>query len=371
MCGWSRGAAAGRMQAWRVHAYGAGELRLESARVPALRAPDDVLVRVHATSLNPLDVAMIGGYGATILNILRKLEGSDVEFPLVVGRDFAGEVALAGAGARLRRGARVWGVVPPQRAGAHAQYVLVKDRWLGPAPSALSTYQAGGALYAALSACAALRVAAPGGRWRGARVLLLGLGGVGHAALQLLVHRGAQVVVGCSGDLCQTATSLGAVAALDRHSPDYDRLLEEAGPYEVIVDCAGLGGEAAGARRWRFARYVTLSSPLLREADARGAAAGALAAAAALARQCAGAARAAPAAACPPPHVRWAYFVPCAADIEMLRRLADQGKFTVAVERAYAWRRGAEAYARAAAGGGRGKLLLDFTDDGAPDTERG
>lgn len=53
-------AASARMQAWRVHAYGAGELRLESARVPALRAPDDVLVRVRAASLNPLDVAMIG-----------------------------------------------------------------------------------------------------------------------------------------------------------------------------------------------------------------------------------------------------------------------------------------------------------------------
>lgn len=53
---------AGRMAAWRAHAYarGAAELRLEAARVPALRAPDHVLVRVHAASINPLDVAMLG-----------------------------------------------------------------------------------------------------------------------------------------------------------------------------------------------------------------------------------------------------------------------------------------------------------------------
>lgn len=48
------------MSAWRVHAYGRGELRLEPARVPALRTPADVLVRVRAASLNPLDVAMMG-----------------------------------------------------------------------------------------------------------------------------------------------------------------------------------------------------------------------------------------------------------------------------------------------------------------------
>jgi hypothetical protein len=51
---------AGRMAAWRTHAYGAAELRLEAARVPPLRAPDHVLVRVHAASINPLDVAMLG-----------------------------------------------------------------------------------------------------------------------------------------------------------------------------------------------------------------------------------------------------------------------------------------------------------------------
>lgn len=52
---------AGRMRAWRLHAYGAlPELRLQEARVPALRAPHDVLVRVRAASLNPIDVAMIG-----------------------------------------------------------------------------------------------------------------------------------------------------------------------------------------------------------------------------------------------------------------------------------------------------------------------
>ncbi|XP_047026838.1 reticulon-4-interacting protein 1, mitochondrial [Helicoverpa armigera] len=354
-----RAPGAGRMRAWRVHAYGAlAELRLDEARVPPLRRPRDVLVRVRAASLNPIDVAMIGGYGARALNTLRALDGADgVEFPLVPGRDFVGTVERAGPAARLRPGQRVWGVVPPHCQGSHADFVVVKDEWAGVAPRALEDAAAGGALYAALTACAALRAAALGPR---PRVLLLGLGGVGQAALQLLVARGAHVTVGCSGELAGLAERLGAAVVLDRHAPEYDHQLEACSPYSAVLDCAGLGGEEAAARRWRFARYVTLSTPLLRQMDARGLAAGALCAGAALLAQSARVAGAGAAGALPP-HVRWAFFSPSAADIELLRRLAERGQFAVCVERVWAWWRAAEAFERAARGGARGKLLLDWT----------
>ncbi|KAJ8716378.1 hypothetical protein PYW08_013663 [Mythimna loreyi] len=363
-----RGAAgAGRMCAWRLHAYGAlPELRLEEARVPPLRAPRDVLVRVRAASLNPIDVAMIGGYGARALNVLRSLEGAEgVEFPLVPGRDFVGVVERAGAAARLRPGERVWGVVPPHRQGSHADFVVVKDEWAGPAPAALDDAAAGGALYAALTASAALRAAGLAGGARGARVLLLGLGGVGQAALQLLAHRGAHVTVGCAAELRDLAARLGAVSALDRHAADYDAALQAAGPYDVVLDCAGLGGDAAAAGRWQFSRYVTLTTPLLRDMEARGVALGALCAAASLLAQGARAARAAAgpggSSSALPPHVRWAFFAPSASDIEQLRRLAERGQFGVCVEDVFPWWRARDAYERAARGGARGKLLLDFT----------
>ncbi|KAJ2944092.1 hypothetical protein O0L34_g18056 [Tuta absoluta] len=380
-------ASAGRMRAWRVHAYGApgAELRLDAARVPPLRAPDELLVKVHTASVNPLDVAMIGGYGRTVLNTLRSLEAvagagrgeeGGVEFPLVPGRDFVGEVSLAGAAARWAPGTRVWGVVPPHWPGSHAEYVVVKDRWAGPAPESLGA-AAGGALYAGLTATSLLRAAGLREGARGKRVLLLGLGGVGHTALQLLVADGAEVVVGCAGELCEQAERLGAARALDRHAPDYDDHLVAAGPYEAILDCAGVGGAEAGARGWRYGRFVTLSSPLLREADARGLAAGCLSAALQLAGQCWAAARGdiaeaasritggsppsrpAPGA-CPPPHVRWAYFLPTEEDIRLLRRRADNGQLCVPVERVFPWWEGGAALARAAGGHARGKLLIDF-----------
>ncbi|XP_022830070.1 reticulon-4-interacting protein 1, mitochondrial-like, partial [Spodoptera litura] len=336
----SAGPGAARMRAWRLHAYGAArDLQLEAARVPALRAPSDVLVRVRAASLNPIDVAMLAGYGARALNVLRALEGAGegVEFPLVPGRDFVGHVERAGPDSRLRPGQRVWGVLPPHRQGCHADFVVVKDEWAGPAPAALSDAEAAGALYAALTACAALRAAGlgaagPGPAGRAPRVLLLGLGGVGQAALQLLVARGAHVLVGAAADVAPLATRLGAAGLLDRHAVDYERQLEEAGPYDAVLDCAGLGGEEATARRWRFSRYVTLTSPLLRSMEARGVAAGAACAVTTLLAQNARAATSPAPGPLPgtlPPQVRWAFFSPSATDIEQLRRLAERGQVCV------------------------------------------
>ncbi|KAI8426655.1 hypothetical protein MSG28_005424 [Choristoneura fumiferana] len=116
--------------------------------------------------------------------------------------------------------------------------------------------------------------------------------------------------------------------------------------FDVVLDCAGLGGAGAGAARLSasFGVYVTLTSPLLRRADALGLAPGAAAAAADLLRENLSAA--APAAPACLPRVRWAFFAPRADDIELLRQLAEQGKFGVSVERAWGWREGAAAYER-------------------------
>lgn len=148
------------------------------------------------------------GYGVCVLGAMRGLEavrgggagaagaGGGVELPLVVGRDFAGLVLRAGPAARARAGQHVWGVLPPHWPGAHRQLLVVRDDWAGAAPQRLGGAAAGGALYAGLTACAALRGAGlrPGARAAGApRVLLLGLGAVNQAALQLLVHAGVRV----------------------------------------------------------------------------------------------------------------------------------------------------------------------------------
>ncbi|GBP15823.1 Reticulon-4-interacting protein 1, mitochondrial [Eumeta japonica] len=143
----------------------------------------------------------------------------------------------------------------------------------------------------------------------------------------LMTLTGDEVIVGCSRDAAEGARALGAVAVLERDDPNYDHELVAAGPYEVILDCAGLGGGEAARRSWRYSRYVTFTSPLLRRTDALGVLAGTGGSFADWLAQTASAVRASAApGACPPPHVRWAYFTPSASGIEQLACMADGGQ---------------------------------------------
>lgn len=133
---------------------------------------------------------------------------------------------------------------------------------------------AGGALYAALTACSAVRAAGlAGGEGRGRRVLLLGLGGVGHAALQLLARRGFDVLVGCAGELAERARTAGAAYVLDRHAPDYGEQLAASGPC-VSRRLAPRAAVVAGRAHPRFCAGTRRSSTARASAAGRRARAG-------------------------------------------------------------------------------------------------
>lgn len=88
------------MEAWSIDEYGSNDLlELRRQPLPRLRKSTDIFVRVHAASVNPIDFRMRSGYGKTLLNLWRKLEKVD-EFPLILGRDFSGEVVKTGRLAR-------------------------------------------------------------------------------------------------------------------------------------------------------------------------------------------------------------------------------------------------------------------------------
>lgn len=87
---------AGVMQCWSLDHYGGNEvLQLNTVQMPTVQSSADILVKVHAASLNPFDVRMREGYGSQLLNLWRKTKGSS-EFPLVLGRDFSGVVVKTG-----------------------------------------------------------------------------------------------------------------------------------------------------------------------------------------------------------------------------------------------------------------------------------
>lgn len=119
------------MSGWQIHCYGdIDELQFsEKLKLPSIRSSEECLVRVRTTAVNPIDLAMLRGYGSTLLNKIRCQYEDDIEFPLTLGREFCGQLVQKGMGVhndQLQLGSRVWGVVPiPNTAGAHADYVVV------------------------------------------------------------------------------------------------------------------------------------------------------------------------------------------------------------------------------------------------------
>lgn len=135
-----------KMSGWQIHEYGDVDILQfnNNIKMPMVKSPNEVLVKVSATSVNPIDVAMMSkqvkywlnvftwwlyaileGYGSTLLNAFRC--SGDIEFPLTLGRDFCGVVTRKGMNVRnnVQIGDVVWGMAPLHRNGCHAEYIAV------------------------------------------------------------------------------------------------------------------------------------------------------------------------------------------------------------------------------------------------------
>jgi NADPH:quinone reductase-like Zn-dependent oxidoreductase len=184
--------------------------------------PGEVLVRVKAAAMNPLDCKLREGKFRLIFR---------VKPPFVLGFDLAGEVEAVGPGvARLRPGDAVFGAL--SRPGAHAEYAVAGEELLLPKPSRLSFEDAAALPAAAMSALQALRDDA--GLREGQRVLLNGAGGgIGTFAIQIAKARGARVTAVASARNQDLLGELGADECLDYAREDFTR--REAA-FDVILD---------------------------------------------------------------------------------------------------------------------------------------
>jgi len=99
-----------RMKAWCLYKYGENNFPiLDDVDVQRSLKPNQVLVKVKAASLNPIDALMTEGFGSVLLKSLRKFNKSELpEFPVILGRDFSGVVVKRGAQVtRVREGDEV------------------------------------------------------------------------------------------------------------------------------------------------------------------------------------------------------------------------------------------------------------------------
>lgn len=247
------------MQALVVREFGGPEvMRLEELPLPS-PGDDEALVRIHAASINPVDLKIRAGEFPMI--------GAD-KLPLVPGRDFAGTVEYCGRDVRsFTLGHAVYGMVDWDR-GTYADYVIVSESEAVAKPRALATVTAAAVPLAGLTAWQGL--IEHGGLAEAERVLIHGgAGGVGHLAVQIAKARGAVVLTTASPRDQRFLTDLGADEVLDYHDDGYPARV---GKVDLVLDL--IGGETLD-RSWgmldRGGRLIsTLDEPSSERAQEAG-----------------------------------------------------------------------------------------------------
>jgi len=177
-----------KIRAIVIHAYGGPEvMKLENVARPQ-PAEDEVLIRVVAASVNPVDVAIRKGY-------LAELVGN---FPIILGMDAAGIVEKVGNKVtKYKAGDPVFAFLTLKDEGGYAEFVTAKEDELAPKPGTISFAQAAGAGAAGATAWEALIDTA---NLRAGQTVLVhgGSGGVGHLAIQIAKAKGAKVLATAS-----------------------------------------------------------------------------------------------------------------------------------------------------------------------------
>jgi len=247
-------AAAGEdtMEAMVHTCYGGPEVLERVALAKPAPAENEVLVRVHAAAVNPLDWHYLRGEPY----FMRLGSGLGAPKDIRLGVDFAGTVEAVGAGVTgFAPGDRVFG----GRSGAFGEYVTVRaDGPLARIPAGLRFEQAAAAPIAGLTALQALRD--KGQLQPGQKVLINGAsGGVGSFAVQLAKASGAEVTGVCSTRNVELVRALGADHVIDYTKQSYADGGER---YDLVVDL--VGNHSISANRDALTdsgRYVIVGGP--------------------------------------------------------------------------------------------------------------
>ena len=220
---------AASMKAVVYRCYGPPEVaKLETVTKP-VPGTNDILVKVRAASVNPLDSHLLRGEPY----LIRALTGWGVPTDTQLQGDFAGTVEAVGTNVRrFKPGDRVFGGA----GGAFADYVITSaDAWVEQMPPSLSFEQAAAIPTAGLTALQALRNY--GQVQPGQRVLVNGAaGGVGTFAVQIAKALGAEVTAVTSTANLDLVRSIGADHVIDYTREDFTRGTQL---YDLIIDCGG------------------------------------------------------------------------------------------------------------------------------------
>ncbi len=311
------------MRVARQEAYGPGqELEIVQVNRPSA-LPGEVLVRVCAAGVNPVDWKTRAGGG---------IAGLLGDGPLVPGWDVSGVVEEVGPGVtRFEVGDEVYGMPRfPGRANAYAEYVSAPPRHLARKPASIDHVRAAAVPLAGLTAWQALvdtaKIAA------GRRVLILAAGGgVGHLAVQIAKARGAHVIGTASAGKHDLLRDLGADELVDYTVTDVGEVVRD---IDVVLDLLG------GDHTTRVVPTLRPGGLLITTPDPPAPAAERAAAEAGV-------------------RLTWILVEPDHHALDQLTELIEQGKIRVEIDSTWPLAQAAQAHKTGSLGHTRGKIVLE------------
>ncbi len=210
------------MKALIINQFGGPEqLRIQETSIPSVRS-GEVLVRIHAAGVNPVDYKIRNGSVKFI---------SGKKFPRILGGDIAGTVEQADKKSKFRPGDKVYAMLS-SKGGGYAEFVAVDEKQLCHIPENLDMTAAAGVPLASLTALQAFLK--KGSNLTGDRVLINGAsGGVGSFAVQIARAMGAYVTGVCSSRNTEFVKNLGADQVIDYTKDDFTKLKAE---HQLIFD---------------------------------------------------------------------------------------------------------------------------------------
>jgi len=198
-----------------------------------MAGPGDVVVDIHAASVNAADYKVRRGGGAY----------GNLSFPHILGRDFSGIISAVGAGVSdLAVGDAVFGVTDQGIEGAYAEKIAIKAAIVAKKPEALSHAEAATMALTSLTALWAIEDTA---RLKAGETILIqgGAGGVAGFGIQLAKHLGATVITTASAANHPYVRSLGADRIIDYNVEDFAAAVSGC---DVVFDTVG-GNVRAGS----------------------------------------------------------------------------------------------------------------------------
>ena len=218
------------MKAVRIHEFGGPEvLNIEEIERP-IPAPDEILVKVYASGVNPVDWGIREGGN----DMLR----SYLTLPMTLGWDAAGIVEETGSEVTaFTKGDAVYGIPNfPGSNGSYAEYCSAKAGQFALKPKSIGFNEAAGVPLAGLTAWTA--IFADGKLQPGQRILIQGAsGGVGSFAVQFAKAKGAYVIGTASADNLEYLKQLGADEVIDYRNQKFDELVHDV---DVVVETSPL-----------------------------------------------------------------------------------------------------------------------------------